>query len=66
MTDWTKHDFGPGTDVCARCKGEKSPARRGSKWCSKCDGEMRARKDVTDALDRASQGGVVRRTRIVR
>lgn len=43
MTDWKKHGFGPGTDICARCLGAKRPARRRSKWCSVCDGVMAGR-----------------------
>lgn len=65
MTDWSKHDFGPGTDVCARCKGAKQAARHRSKWCSKCDADM-SKRQSDGALDPRPQGRVTRRTRIIR
>lgn len=65
MTDWAKHGFGPGTDVCARCKGDKHTARRNSKWCGPCDREMKSRR-ADGALDRKDQGKLTRPTRIHR
>lgn len=66
MTDWIKQGFGPGTDVCARCKGVKSFMRRQSKWCGKCDSEMKSRR-ADGALDRPDTGlRVTRRTRIIK
>lgn len=36
-TDWSKHKFGPGYLVCARCKKEKPFERVHLKWCEPCE-----------------------------
>lgn len=63
--DWSKHDFGPGTDTCARCLGHKPDGRLRSKWCAKCDADMKARRS-DGATDRRSQGRTTRQSRIIR
>lgn len=66
MTNWIKQGFGPGTNVCARCKGDKPPHRSNCKWCRPCDIEMQAR-HVDGALDRPDTGlRVTRPTRIIK
>ena len=63
--DWKKHGFGPGTNTCCRCLGEKESNRFGSKWCDTCNTEMTSRRS-SGALDQPRGTKKTARVNIVR
>lgn len=51
--DWSKHNFGPGTQICCRCLTYKETDRLDHKWCASCATLMASRRP-TPGLGRPS------------